>query len=234
MLPETIDFPLPKNVRLGHLAERVVAQALKASDNFRLLAENVQIVVDKKTIGELDFIAEDLSDGRILHIELAYKFYLYDSKISSEPLHNWIGPNRRDSLIEKLEKLKKKQYPLLYHEALKTQLPDLNPESVDQVSCFLTSLYTPYNSDLGFAPIYQDAIKGHYLDNQTFAQAHKESKRYCIPAKTHWGIPPEANTEWLLLEEVEPKLLQNLEEKRAPLVWEKDVNRYAEYFVVWW
>jgi hypothetical protein len=31
-------------------------------------------------------------------MELAYKFYLFDPSISSEPINNWIGPNRNDSL----------------------------------------------------------------------------------------------------------------------------------------
>jgi hypothetical protein len=35
-------------------------------------------------------------------MELAYKFYLFDPSISSEPINNWIG-NRNDSLQEKLE-----------------------------------------------------------------------------------------------------------------------------------
>jgi hypothetical protein len=35
-------------------------------------------------------------------MELAYKFYLFDPSISSEPINNWIGPNR-NSLQEKLE-----------------------------------------------------------------------------------------------------------------------------------
>lgn len=233
-LPDRVNAKLPQNVRLGHLVEKVVSESIKVSANYRLIAENIQIVVDKQTIGELDFLVEDLSNGRILHIELAYKFYLYDPKISANPIRNWIGPNRRDSLVEKLEKLKKKQYPLLYHDALKNQLPDVDIESVQQASCFLTSLYIPYGSEVKIARVYQDAIKGHYFDFETFVRNHKDSKCYFLPAKTQWGISPEANTQWLTLEEISTALRKNLEEKRAPLIWEKDGNRYAEYFLVWW
>ena len=71
------DFALPTNLRLGHLAESVVSGLLHASTNYTVLYENVQLMVDKQTIGEIDFIIEDDRD-RLFHMELAYKFYLYD------------------------------------------------------------------------------------------------------------------------------------------------------------
>jgi hypothetical protein len=64
-------------------------------------------------------------------MELAYKFYLFDPSISSEPINNWIGPNRNDSLQEKLEKLKTKQFPLLYHKLAKSKFTTV---AIDQVS----------------------------------------------------------------------------------------------------
>ena len=233
-LPEDFDCKLPGNVRLGHLTERVLAEAIRASENFRLLAENIQLVVDKRTIGELDFIVEDLSNGRILHLELAYKFYLCDPRISTEPVMQWIGPNRRDSLSEKLKKLKEKQYPLLYHEALPTQFPEIDFSSVIQASCFLASLYLPYGVEIDPDPAYQKAIKGYYLNVDAFAELNRPSKRYCIPPKTEWGIPPAENEAWFSFEEIKPELIKRLEEKRAPLIWEKNGEEYSEYFVVWW
>jgi hypothetical protein len=65
------------------------------------LYENIQVIEDKKTIGEIDFIIEDKNTKQVIHMELAYKFYLFDPSISSEPINNWIGPNRDDSLQEK-------------------------------------------------------------------------------------------------------------------------------------
>jgi len=101
------EFQLPTNIRLGHLAEKVVSGLIKSSTNYKILFENIQIVKDKQTIGEIDFIIEEIKSKQLIHLELAYKFYLFDPTISSEPMHNWIGPNRNDSLKEKLEKLKR-------------------------------------------------------------------------------------------------------------------------------
>jgi hypothetical protein len=39
------------------------------------LYENIQVIEDK-TIGEIDFIIEDKNTKQVIHMELAYKFYL--------------------------------------------------------------------------------------------------------------------------------------------------------------
>ena len=101
-----LTFELPTNLRLGHLVERIVSALIKSSTNYKLLFENIQVIEDKKTIGEIDFIVTNKNTKKLTHIELAYKFYLFDPNISSEPISNWIGPNRNDSLEEKLEKVK--------------------------------------------------------------------------------------------------------------------------------
>lgn len=119
-LIKDLEFQLPTNIRLGHLAEKIVSELIKSSSNYKVLYENIQVIEGKQTIGEIDFIIEELKTKTLIHMELAYKFYLYDPNISSEPINNWIGPNRNDSLKEKLEKLKRKQFPLLYHTRTKS------------------------------------------------------------------------------------------------------------------
>ena len=89
-----LEFKLPNNIRLGHLAEKIVSELIKSSANYKVLYENIQIIDGKKTIGEIDFIIEELKTKALIHMELAYKFYLFDPSISSEPINNWIGPNR--------------------------------------------------------------------------------------------------------------------------------------------
>lgn len=125
-----LDFELPTNVRLGHIAERVVGQAIKVSENYEVLFENIQILEGKNTIGEIDFILREVETEQVIHLELAYKFYLYDPDISDTPIDNWIGPNRNDSLVEKLEKLKQKQFPLLHHPASKEVFEKVDVSSV--------------------------------------------------------------------------------------------------------
>ena len=92
--------------RLGKLMEHFVLLDLQASEHTHLISSNVQIFNGKTTIGELDCLL--IQAGIPIHLEIVFKFYLYDPALPQE-LHRWIGPNRNDTLIFKLKKLKEKQ-----------------------------------------------------------------------------------------------------------------------------
>ncbi len=233
-LPSEIDFELPTNLRLGHLVERVVGGLLKTSNNFSVLHENTQIIQEKTTIGEIDFIVKNLQTDTVYHLELAYKFYLFDPQISSKQVNNWIGPNRKDSLVEKLEKLKTKQFPLLYDLRSKTTFPALDLEKVEQVLCLLVSLFIPYALKENLHPTFQKAIKGYYLNIEAFMFQNHSSKKYFIPTKKEWGIDPSENDIWLSFEDVKEEVEKSIEEKQSPLCWEKNSDSFTEFFITWW
>ena len=73
-----LEFQLPNNIRLGHLVEKIVSELIKLSSNYKVLYENIQVIDGKKTVGEIDFIIEELKTKALIHVELAYKFYLFD------------------------------------------------------------------------------------------------------------------------------------------------------------
>jgi hypothetical protein len=233
-LSPDLDFELPTNLRLGHLAEKVVAGLIGLSTNYQLLYENAQVIEGKQTIGEIDFIIESVKTQQLIHLEMAYKFYLYDPNISSVPLNNWIGPNRNDSLEEKLQKLKTKQFPLLYHEATKSMLNDIAIDQVDQALCLLVSLYIPYECKASFSPAYEKAIKGYYLNLEQFIELDDANKAYHLPPKKEWGIDPAENEIWADFKAIEKQLNTSIKEKQAPLCWQKHDGSYLEFFIVWW
>ena len=233
-LTNEIDFQLPTNVRLGHLAEKVVAEAIKSSTNYQILYENIQILVEEKTIGEIDFIIENQNTKQILHVELAYKFYLLDPNLSSETVNNWIGPNRNDSLKEKLDKLKSKQFPLLYHNCTKSTLHTIETNEVSQALCLLVSLFIPYEYKPNFSSVYQKAIKGYYLNFETFMQLDNPEKTYYIPTKKEWGMESSENKIWTDFTTVEKQIQTSITEKQAVLCWEKHKDSYLSFFIVWW
>ncbi|WP_415859547.1 DUF1853 family protein [Aureibaculum sp. 2210JD6-5] len=111
----------------------------------KILTENIQVQHDKRTVGELDCIL--IKDNTPIHLEIIYKFYLYDNSVGSSEIEHWIGPNRNDTLLKKLTKLKEKQLPLLYSEHTKPILDDfnLNPKIINQLVYFKAQLFTPYN-----------------------------------------------------------------------------------------
>lgn len=229
-----LDFQLPTNVRLGHLAEKIVSELIKSSTNYEVLYENIQIIKEEKTIGELDFILQNKNTKQVLHVELAYKFYLFDPNISSEILNNWIGPNRNDSLKEKLEKLKTKQFPLLYHNCTKSQLDNIAINEVSQALCFFVSLFIPYEYKPNFSSVYQKAIKGYYVNFKTFSTLDNSAKTYYIPSKKEWGMEPSENENWLVFNEIEKQISTSMKEKQAVLCWQKHNNSYLSFFIIWW
>jgi len=233
-LETDLEFQLPTNLRLGHMAERIVSELIKSSSNYEVLYENIQVTENKNTMGEIDFILKNLITAQIIHMELAYKFYLYDPTISSEEINNWIGPNRNDSLKEKLEKLKRKQFPLLHHTSSKSMFNTIDIDETSQALCFLVSLFIPYDYKANFSPVYEKAIQGYYINFETFTSIHKPEKSYYIPEKKEWGMDPSENKNWTDYKNIENYILSCMEEKQAPMCWQKNRDTYAVFFIVWW
>ncbi|WP_114903871.1 DUF1853 family protein [Kordia sp. SMS9] len=230
-LPEV---QLPTNRRLGHLVEKVVSELIKASENYNMLYENVQIIQHKNTIGELDFIIQQKATTKIIHLELAYKFYLFDPTFSANASKNWIGPNRKDALHEKLEKLQQKQFPLLYHEATKAKLPTINVQKITQKLCVLANLFVPYQATLKLNSTFQKAIKGVYMNFEIFTRLDNSAKAYYIPPKKAWGIDPSEHEVWTDFKGVKASILENLSAKRSLLCWQKHNATFETFFIVWW
>jgi hypothetical protein len=233
-LATDLEFQLPTNIRLGHLAEKIVSELIKSSSNYKVLYENIQVIEGKQTIGEIDFIIEELKTKALIHMELAYKFYLFDPNISYEAINNWIGPNRNDSLKEKLEKLKRKQFPLLYHTRTKSIFNTIEIKEASQALCLLASLFIPYEYKASFNPIYEKVIKGYYLNFKTFTSLDNSAKNYYIPSKKEWGMDPSENEIWTDFNGIEKYIKTSITEKQAPLCWQKYKNSYVEFFIIWW
>jgi hypothetical protein len=234
ILPTIPNIDITENIRLGHRVEKIVSNLIKASTNYKIHYENLQIKEGNKTIGEIDFIIEEIQTKQLIHLELAYKFYLLDPSLSTTQLHNWIGPNRNDSLKDKIQKLRDKQFPLLNNPLTKALITEIDTATIKQQLCLLTSLYVPYKSKLQLEPEYQKAIKGYYLKYDLFKTIEYKDKYFYIPAKKDWGINPESNKEWYTFQEIEIHLNKAIEENQAVLCWKKNKDTYDEFFIVWW
>jgi len=113
------DGPLPQ--RLGKRVESFVYHQLRHSPGIEWITDGLQIQEDNRTVGELDALYYD--HGTPVHLEVAYKFYLYDTlNEPADPLARWIGPNRKDNLSLKLRKMADRQFPLLHHPATQPYL----------------------------------------------------------------------------------------------------------------
>jgi hypothetical protein len=161
---------------------------------------------------------------------------LYDATVGNSEIEHWIGPNRRDSLIQKLTKLQEKQLPLLYSNHTKSYLDELKLKinEIKQQVYFKAQLFVPLKDfRSGFKQVNNDCIYGFYVYPKELAQ-FSDCKFY-IPNKHNWLVNPHSNINWLTFEAYQNKLQQFLNEENAPLCWLKKPNgELFKFFVVWW
>lgn len=234
---ENIDksnFIFPKDSVLGLQAEACFEAYLKQSKNFELLAANLQIHGEKHTLGELDYIVRNLQTDEVLHIELACKFYLYDENAGESEEQKWIGPNRKDSLYEKLEKVKHKQFPLLQTSETSNLLASLGiPKPTSQELCLKAFLFLPKELSAETFPKHiKECIVGHYLKPEDLVE--NVDVHYAIPSKKEWLLPINLITQWYSFSEIKPLIDAQLRLKKSPLIYKKTPHKLERFFVVWW
>ncbi|MFO7720908.1 MAG: DUF1853 family protein [Gillisia sp.] len=241
-LPEAIDLQkalpeLETNYVLGKRMERFFEFLLKNSRNIKVLKSNIQIQQKKITLGELDFLAEDIILDQKHHIELVYKFYVYDPSFENE-LDRWIGPNRKDSLLQKIEKLKQRQFPILFKpETIKAlSLLDLKAEEFAQSVCFKASLFIPKGMEYTHSmQLNKKCISGFWLHFEAFTAEEYSGYNYYIPIKQDWPVHPEFSEKWVSYAAIKEEILFQHQKKRSPLVWiRKNSREFERMFIVWW
>ena len=224
-----------KTLRLGKWVEKFVSFQLKRQDDIRILEENIQIKNNNITIGELDLLL--LKEKQPIHLEIIYKFYLYEaSKDENNTLNHWVGPNQNDALIYKLQKLKEKQLPLLYHPKTKSVLQEhsLDSHSFKQHVCFKAQLFLPYaNQNIEIAPLNSNSVVGMYLNFENI-DVLKDFQFY-IPKKLEWLCLPKEAVDWLFFNDAKNEIKKHIDNKRSPLCWIKNKNNELQKcFITWW
>lgn len=241
-LPETdlstlVQIPIPENLRLGHRVEHVFAQLINHSDQYDLIAHNLQVQKEKITLGELDFILRERSTHKLFHVELSYKFYILDPSLEM-PIQRAMGPNRKDQFFAKMTKTKEKQLPIIYTEEGRQALAlyNIEAEDLNQQICFLGQLFVPFkDTEMSFAPFPQDCVVGYWLDFKEFSILHSEGASFYMPQKAEWLHEPHEDVVWCTHDVISKLILEQHREKRAPLIWVRlKNNKYQKCFVVWW
>ena len=227
------DAEINEKLRLGKYIERLVSFQLKQEESISIICENIQIQQNKITLGELDCIIK--KENTVIHLEIIYKFYLFDESVGTTEIDHFIGPNRKDSLKEKLEKLSKKQLPLLYSDECKTYLNSINLEAseMEQQVYFKAQLFVPFQHQNKLSTLNKNCIAGFYCNLKELHQ-FTDCKFY-IPIKKDWIIIPHKNVSWLKFDEFDIELIEYINRKFSPLCWLKKQNgEILKFFMVWW
>ncbi|MDT0648996.1 DUF1853 family protein [Autumnicola edwardsiae] len=228
------DFPYSI---LGKRMESAFEALINISADYEVLASNIQIHTNKITVGELDFLLKSISRNQQYHVELVYKFYVYDPSIKKE-LERWIGPNRKDSLLQKVKKLKEKQFPLLYkHETIDyLSAFQVNPKKLKQEVCFKANLFLPkLLKQLETGEINPECIAGYWIHSENFCGEEYEKYWFYSPKKQQWPVHPQYAENWHSYEVIKKQVDYFIGCKRSPLLWmKKNESEFELFFVVWW
>ena len=229
-----INIEIDEKLRLGKYIERFVSFELAQNSSIKIISENIQIQKEKITLGELDCII--LKDEKPIHLEIIYKFYVYDATIGATEIEHFIGPNRKDSLLEKLNKLKEKQLPLLYSNECEKYLNSihLTSKNIEQQVYFKAQLFVPFsNKNVELSKINKACIVGYYINKTELLQFF--DCKFHIPNKKDWLVMPHEKINWHSFKQFEENANAYLERQFSPLCWVKKSNGEIEkFFLVWW
>lgn len=241
---ESLELPvIPQGTVLGKRAEYFFKFCVEKSNNYELLLSNIQIFKGKITIGELDYIVRDKRTNTVIHIELVYKFYIYQPNVEADQfseihqeLYKYQGPNGRDNLVRKLKHLKNHQLPLLYSEEARETLEsqEIDILKVKQQVCYLAHVFIPKHFwSHKFEYINNNSIVGYYCNYSAFAKAETDNL-YFMPEKYAWKMTPQVLHTSYSFKEVLVLTEQSLERGFAPLIWMlvSTTNSFERFFVV--
>lgn len=214
---------VPVKTRLGKRVERYVGCEMSHVEELTILVENCQIQTeDNRTVGEIDCLV--LDEGKPVHVEIQFKYYIYDESLGTTEIDHCIGPMRRDSLNEKLSKLKNKQLPLLYRPETKAVLDNLNLKAEDfkQQIYFKAQLFMPYGKTVVLKTLNPECVYGVYFKYDRLHE-FKDYKFY-IPKKQDWLLDVTPHISWKTYTNSLEQLNTFKFEGYAPLVWLKAEN----------
>ena len=150
----------------------------------------------------------------------------------------WIGPNRRDSLKQKVDKLLNKQLPLLSNkhtvEILKAKSLQFSNLSKSQSVCFLGQLYVPFKDYVPNQKFEFGLANGFYIHFDDLSN-FGESEWFVPHHKVDWLLSPTLSVSWLSTDQLITKLKEHYARGSNPLCWMKDQSgNLFKCFVVNW
>lgn len=215
--------------RLGIYYETLWQYVLENFPGFQLIARNLPIRHQGKTLGELDFIYYCQHRKRYVHLETAVKYYLglakplfaIDSEQPALSWSQWLGPGSKDRLDLKLLKMLNHQTQLSDQTTCQDALQELGVNQPLKEICLKGYFFYPLDSQTP-APHFSHAShnRGHWLPINQLDMLSSQGDCWQIMAKEQW-LSPLSNHEsqpLLTAKELEVPLKQQLADKVFPIM----------------
>lgn len=185
---ETVErVPVPtfeSHLPLGKYAEELILYYLRNQTQVTLLANNIQLIQEKLTVGELDYLLYDKIAKENIHLEFAIKFYL---QMNLKGKTTFLGPSTKDWMKRKLKKL------LSHQLQLTKSYCELLPDSVKNIDftpkvCIKGSLFFHFGE---WNPERRDILnEGWWLNVNEMEKLNNDSYSFnLITKKGNWIFP---------------------------------------------
>ena len=174
-----------KDRRLGKYFETLWYFWLCHNPRYQVIEHNLQIIIDGETLGEIDFIVLDKVMKKIMHWEVAVKFYLGVGDTSE--MSNWHGPNLRDRLDIKVDHLLHRQSVISRDQRVAQWLKQRGLQ-VDSCAVILKGrLYYPWQQNAASPEkCCADHLRSRWLNTEQFAQAFDEKQCFWPLINSGW------------------------------------------------
>lgn len=173
--------------KLGYLYEDALVKLLESSARYTVLEQGLQLQEGKhRTIGELDFLFRDEASGKLIHLELAVKFYL---AIQTETELLLPGPDARDNYYNKLKRLRAHQLTLPHRFRALLPLP-YQQESIQTQHLVIGCLFDHIREKSLARPefINPQVRRGKWLRQAEYLEHFPSSATPLIIPKPLWPV----------------------------------------------
>jgi hypothetical protein len=183
--------------RLGLYYERLWHFAIQHAPGVEMLATNLPIRGEGRTLGELDMLLRDRQG--VHHIELAIKLYLGPQGASGADPANWLGPGSQDRLDLKLAHLDQHQLPMSSRPESTAILAARGVETFSASLWLGGYLFYPWPgvaaSPRGVNP---EHLRGHWLHQKDWPAyaAHSPKARWQLLPRPSWLAPARCDEAW--------------------------------------
>jgi hypothetical protein len=231
--PEKIDHYFEKlpPLRLGHYCEQLLLFFFKNDPAYAVLAHNLQLKEGKQTRGEIDFLIQKAGLAYTLHLELAVKFYC-QSPLGTEPA--LIGPNAKDRLNWKWDKLIHKQLELGKHPQVKA----LSSQAIQSKVILKGRLFKHFKDQWRFQANYvsDQFLKGQWCYPSELEQALPSAGSFAVLPKTDWlGYPTAAQLDPKDRDLIITQLTDHFQKDQQAVLlayFKQDQMSISEYFFI--
>jgi len=214
--------------RLGIYYERLWRTILEHYPGFQLIAKNLPVKKDLRTLGEMDFVYYCRQRQRHVHLETAVKFYLGvpDGRTkqslanTSSQWPQWLGPGCKDRLDIKLNRMIDKQTRLSTTEEGIRTLEKIDVFQPLREICLKGYFFYPLNEVMPPPPqSHQHHARGHWLPLQSMHLLEDQSVWH-IMKKEQWLAPVslDANSKLLNKKNLEVEVKSRLSSNPFPIM----------------